>query len=78
MVGLGTQDSFDEAVDFVERHDLSMPMVWDPSFESWAHYGVRGQPEWILIDAEGEPLERWSGRLDEDEVVALAAAARRA
>lgn len=34
MIGLGTQDSMDEAYDFVERFDLTFTMLWDETFES--------------------------------------------
>jgi len=72
MVGLGTQDSFTEAEEFVARYGTSFPMLWDESFTSWTHFGVNGQPAWILLTPDGEVVERWNGVLDEGEVLDLA------
>jgi peroxiredoxin len=73
VVGLGTQDSFEEAQEFVERHGTkSFSMLWDPSFASWRQLGITGQPAAILFDREGRPLERWVGPFDEGEVLDLA------
>lgn len=73
MVGLGTQDSFAEARDFVTRFGTSFPMLWDPSFESWRQLEILGQPAAILFSPEGEEIGRWFGRFDEQEVLELAA-----
>ena len=72
MVGLGTQDSFAEAEEFVARYGTSFPMLWDESFTSWTRFGVNGQPAWILLTPDGEVVERWNGVLDEGEVLDLA------
>ncbi|MEM9561871.1 MAG: hypothetical protein AAGA93_04595 [Actinomycetota bacterium] len=59
---MGTQDSLDLAQQFVERHGTNTPlMTWDASFETWIHYGVRGQPFTILVDPSGQPLGDWFG-----------------
>lgn len=75
MVGVGTQDSFEEARDFVERHGTTFPMLWDRGHESWRRLGISGQPAAILFDRDGRPIDRWFGRFDQDEVLALARAA---
>ena len=73
VVGLGTQDSFEEAQKFVVRRGTtSFPMLWDPTFASWRRLGITGQPAAILFDREGRPLERWVGPFDEAEVLDLA------
>jgi len=72
---MGAQDDFGQAQDFVDRTGVSsFPMIWDESFETWAYYGVRGQPTAILVDPEGAPIALWSGFFDEDEVLELARA----
>lgn len=72
---MGAQDDFAQAQDFVDRTGVqSFPMIWDESFESWAYYGIRGQPTAVLVDATGEPIAGWSGVFDEDEVLELARA----
>lgn len=62
VVGMGTQDSFGLAEDFLARNELSTPlMTWDETFETWAHYDVRGQPVVILLDPAGQMLGQWYG-----------------
>lgn len=41
----------------MERHELTFPMVWDESFESWRFYGISGQPAYVLLDAAGELVD---------------------
>lgn len=70
LVGLGTQDSLDYAVSFVEATGTrSFPMLWDPSFESWVHFGVPGQPAGVLLDADGFVIDGWLGPIPEDRVL---------
>lgn len=74
MIGLGTQDSGGEAADFVRDRDVySFPMYWDETFESWAAFGITGQPAAILLSADGEPLGGWRGMFPVDDVLELAA-----
>jgi hypothetical protein len=66
VVGLGTQDSFEEAEEFRDRHGTITPlMIWDESFETWNHYEISSQPAAVLLDAQGEELGRWRGLPDE-------------
>ena len=75
MIGLGTQDDTDLAVDFVEKGGtVSFPMYWDETFISWQVFGIRSQPAAALLSADGEVLGGWLGRFPEDEVLRLAAA----
>ncbi len=76
MVGLGTQDSAEEAVDFVREYGTySFPMYWDETFVSWDQFGIRSQPAAALLSPDGEVIEAWLGRFPEDEVLRLAAEA---
>lgn len=71
---MGAQDSLELAEDFIASTGVeSIPMIWDESFDSWAYYGVRGQPTAILVDPQGDPITMWVGAFDEDEVLELAA-----
>ena len=73
VVGLGTQDTFEEAQEFVERGGIkSFSMLWDPTFESWLQLGITAQPAAILFDREGRPVDQWAGNFNEAEVLALA------
>lgn len=75
MIGLGTQDDGDLAVDFVESREVySFPMYWDDTFESWAAFGVASQPAATLLSPTGEVLGSWRGMFPVDEVLTLASA----
>jgi hypothetical protein len=74
VIGLGTQDDSDLAVDFVERGGThSFPMYWDETFESWQAFGIRSQPAAAMLSPDGEVLAGWLGAFDEAEVLRLAA-----
>jgi hypothetical protein len=69
-VGLGTQDSFEMAQDFVAEYGTtSFPMLWDPTFDSWAHLGVAGQPAWVLMSPDGTLVQGSYGPIDESFVL---------
>lgn len=75
VVGLGAQDSLGQAEDFVEEHGLKTPrMLYDRGFDSWAHFGVNGQPAAILFDPDGAAREGWFGPFDEELVLEKARA----
>lgn len=66
MVGLGTQDSFEEAEQFRERHDTATPlMIWDETFQTWNHFEISSQPSAVMVDSDGQELGRWRGFPDE-------------
>jgi hypothetical protein len=71
VVGLGTQDSFDEARAFVARHGVTFRMLWERGFASWDAFGIQGQPASILVSKDGRELKRWIGRLDDDDHAAI-------
>ena len=71
MVGLGTQDSLAEAREFVARHSVTFPMLWEDGFASWDAFGIQGQPASILVSADGRELKRWIGRLYDADHAAI-------
>ncbi len=74
VIGLGTQDSGGEAADFVRDYaTYSFPMYWDETFESWAAFGVTGQPAAVLLSTDGDVLGQWRGMFPIDDVLELAA-----
>ncbi|MFK8025158.1 MAG: TlpA family protein disulfide reductase [Ilumatobacter sp.] len=74
MVGLGTQDSLDDAHEFVEDHGTaSFTMLWDESFQTWTEIGITSQPSAVLLAADGSPITGWIGPFPKDEVLRLAA-----
>ena len=77
VIGLGTQDSADDATEFVRSTaTISFPMYWDETFESWAAFGIRSQPAAALLSADGEVLGGWLGMFEIDDVLELAAASQ--
>jgi len=73
VVGLGTQDDFGAAKDFVSRHGLTTPeMLWDPTSASWADLGIATQPAAMVFDKSGHLLTGWVGGFDANEVLDLA------
>ena len=74
MIGFGTQDTRQDAIDFVgEFGTSSFTMLWDESFVSWTEFGITGQPTFVLLAPDGTELGRWRGPLAEDEILSLAA-----
>lgn len=73
VVGLGTQDSEQEAKDFVAEHGLKTPrMLYDESFASWQQLGIRGQPGAMMFDTEGVSRFTWVGAFDEQQALEVA------
>lgn len=73
VVGLGTQDSEQEAQDFKAQHGLETPqMLWDESFVSWQQLGIRGQPGAMMFDADGISRYQWIGAFDEQQALEIA------
>lgn len=70
-MGLGSQDSLDEALEFVDRHELTITMLWDETLRSWSELGVSSQPASALFAADGALLGAWLGAIPEDEVLDL-------
>jgi len=74
VVGLGTQDTLDEAHEFVDDHGTtSFTVLWDESFETWQEIGITSQPSAVLLAADGTPINGWIGPFPEEEVLTLAA-----
>ena len=73
MIGLGTQDDADMAVEFVASYGTySFPMYWDETFETWEAFGIGSQPAAAMLSPEGEVLAGWLGSFDEAEVLRIA------
>lgn len=69
MVGIGAQDDLDLAETFIERTGVeSFQMLWDPSFESWRHYGIRVNSEVWLLDTDGNRVGEQFFALDHDAI----------
>ncbi len=73
VIGLGAQDTLDEAEEFVDRFGLTLPMVWDETFQTWAELGVSLQPSAMMFTPDGQLIKKWLGAIPESEVLAIAA-----
>lgn len=63
IVGIDIKDGRDDALEFVERHDLRYPSVRDEDGRIYDDYGLTGQPETFFIDENGVILEHVPGPL---------------
>ncbi|HEV2754228.1 MAG TPA: redoxin domain-containing protein [Actinomycetota bacterium] len=61
FLGVNVKDARSDALEFVERHDVSYPQVRDERLDWYDGFGLTGQPETFLIDADGEIVEHYKG-----------------
>lgn len=62
MVGIGTRDDLSQAREFRDDTGVSnFPLLWEGSGRAWTENEVAAQPYTILIDPDGEEVERWPG-----------------
>ena len=57
VIGLGTQDDFAYAQEFVASGDLGGPeltFLWDPSFDTWRVFDIRRNSSMTLLRADLE------------------------
>lgn len=53
VIGLGAQDDFTLAQDFISRTGTETPtMLWDPSLTTWIDYGVRTNSQMLVASAD--------------------------
>ncbi len=53
MVGLGTQDDFAYARDFIDHTGVeSFTMLWDPSFATWQVFGVQANSQMMVLSPD--------------------------
>ncbi len=51
MIGLGAQDNFGAAQEFIADVPLDdVNMLWDPSFSTWQAFGVRINSQMMITD----------------------------
>ncbi|HEX2295608.1 MAG TPA: redoxin family protein [Actinomycetota bacterium] len=63
FVGVNVKDARSDALEFVERYDVSYTQVRDEDLEWYDAFGLTGQPETFLIDSDGEVVEHVTGEL---------------
>lgn len=57
MVGIGAQDDFAYARNFVEQTGTSFTMLWSDSFEPWNHFKVRSNSSALVLDSAGRLVD---------------------
>ena len=73
VVAIGGRDEVANGPAFVSQHGLKTPTVlFDEAMTSWEHYRIVGQPGAVLLDRDGVERARWSGPMDNAEVLAAA------
>lgn len=55
VIGLGAQDDFAYAREFIDSGGLETPaMLWDPSFATWQAFGVQANSQMMVISPDLE------------------------
>ena len=50
VIGVGAQDDFNLAQDFLERTGVQTPtMLWDPSFATWSAFGIQANSQMMVV-----------------------------
>ncbi len=53
MVGVGAQDNFGYAQDFLASTGVATPtMLWDPSFVTWQAFGIRINSQMVVMSGD--------------------------
>ena len=61
VVGVNVRDSRIDALDFAREYDYRFPSVVDADGRIYDDYGLTGQPETFVIDAEGKVFQHIQG-----------------
>ncbi len=67
VVGVDTKDFRRDGRRFVERFDLTFPIVFDGEGDTFDAYGLTGLPETFVVDREGRLVDAIVGGVDTDE-----------
>lgn len=73
VIGVGAQDDFPYAQDFIYSTGTMAPtMLWDPSFSTWRAFGVTVNSQMMLASADlTQRTELFSGFGDEQQQMIL-------
>lgn len=67
VVGLNAKDLRSDARRFMERYDLTFPIVRDGSGDVVERYGLTGFPETFVLDREGRVVQAFIGAVNTDD-----------
>lgn len=68
FVGLAIWDETGDILRYIDRYDVTYPVVIDDRGTTAVSYGVRGVPEKFFLDAEGNIIRKINGPLSADEL----------
>lgn len=72
MIGLGAQDDFGQARDFLDRTGVETPdMLWDPSFGTWQAFGVQANSQMMVVSADLQQGSNLTFGFDESQQQAI-------
>ena len=54
--------------DWLDRENFEVPTLVDGNDAARNAYGLATYPYWVLVDGDGEVVERWSGESSEQEI----------
>ena len=63
FVGVNIKDARSDALAFVDRYDVSYGQVRDEELDWYDEFGLTGQPETFLVDADGEVVRHLTGEI---------------
>jgi len=72
VIGLGAQDDFAYAQDFIDSGRLETPaMLWDASFATWQAFGVQANSQMMVISPDLEQRSSLIYGFDEGQQEAI-------
>lgn len=71
VVGFGGGDTPEAGREFVSKHGLTFPNLFDESRDAWNELGIPAQPAWALYNETGMLLGRGAGAVSAATVLGL-------
>jgi len=70
FIGVDAQDDRSGAIDFIVKHQVPYPSVFDPSNQIAVSYGLFSPPDTLFFDANGELVKTIPGQISRDDLIA--------
>jgi len=70
FIGVDAQDDRTGAMDFIAKHQIPYPSVFDPSNQIAVSYGLFSPPDTLFFDASGKLVKTFPGQIPGDELMA--------
>jgi cytochrome c biogenesis protein CcmG/thiol:disulfide interchange protein DsbE len=68
FIGVDAQDDRTGATDFIAKHAIPYPSVFDPSNQIAVSYGLFSPPDTLFFDASGKLVKTFPGQISQDEL----------